>query len=134
MRSIAVLGVLVVFGCGGKEECKGSPAGTYATTFQERSGDCGAIPEQIENYNGTPGAAPEGCTDSGGPVPDSCDVAMNRRCNATLANGVAVVITLEGIVRFNEAGTQGNGIIEANVTAANGDSCHSTYNLTRKKL
>jgi hypothetical protein len=136
MNQIKALGLavaLMVGGCGEGDEPCGPRTGFYRVSYTARSGDCGAIPEQIVNLADTqPNTS---CVYRTIPVPDACRSEIDITCTETTADGTTAMSTLIGVVSWAPGGGRGSGIVTIDVKAKSAlDSCSGSYAVTYTKL
>jgi hypothetical protein len=136
----AVLSLTTVMdGCGSPDAGDGLCAqrsGTYKAQLTERSGTCGAIPEQIVTIDAQPVAPDPPCT--GGEIrysPNNCEVTnVNITCPE---NGVAPGASsiLNGKFTWSHDGSSGSGILTLVVKDSTGAVlCQSSYNAVDVRL
>jgi hypothetical protein len=113
--------------------------GTYTTTFAERDGTCGPIPEQIETIDEQPTEPAEPCTGSIDYSADNCRVTFDQTCPepglSELFSTPDVTSRFDGIVTWSENGASGSGVVQFVVMDAAGlILCQSTYDYLGTKL
>lgn len=126
--------VALVVGCGSEaaapaESC-GPRAGLYRATYVTRSGDCGAIPEAVINFDDP---APAGCTSKYPSDTASCRVMGDVTCPA---DGMPTSkVNVKGVTTWQPGGASGAGVVSFAITEASGKvACQGTYDVTYTKL
>ncbi len=109
-----------VVGCGDSNgDCK-KPDGTYLMTFNEQSGDCGRISNQIVQLDGF--AQPWGqCTGHHDISPDWCTIQINETCTED-----DFTMEFQGNLEWNKSGSHASGTWQ--ITASDSSHwCSSIY-------
>lgn len=114
--------------------------GTYIATYAVRSGNCGDIPERIEQVDQT--APPRDAGAEAGPSPcsadvtdsvDNCEVTYTSRCHSDgLEKGGSLVVS--GLSKWTTDGTLGTAVEGWTAIGAAGNTlCTGTYDLTIRR-
>lgn len=99
-------------------------------TFAERSGNCGAIPEQIVQFPAAGMAA--NCSGSATVSSDGCSSDLDVTCSDTPNN---ISVRQVGHYDYGADGLSGTGTIQATVHDLQGQFvCSSTYSVSIRKL
>lgn len=137
MRMVILVALSVWAGsCGGGSSgpCA-QRSGTYRLNFTERTGTCGAIPEQITTIDSEPTAPDAPCTGEIRYSMDNCEVTLvNIVCpQNTIAAGDTS--TENGKVTWSQDGASGNGQEQLVVKTSTGQiQCQSSYDLVGTRL
>lgn len=112
----------------------GQRTGTYLIQYEERSGTCGPIPEQIDTSTEQPTAIDPPCTGGISYSDDNCDVTYETSCPAN-GIGPGYSSTGRGKVTWDESGSSGSGTVQyvvyyPDMTIA----CQSTYDVVATRL
>lgn len=115
--------------------------GTYSAIYVVRDGDCGDIPERIEQVDqtappldaGTSDAGPPPCTATVTNSIDNCEITYSFRCKSDgLEKGGALAIT--GHSKWNMDGSYGTAVEEWTAIGAAGNTlCTGSYSLTVRR-
>lgn len=111
-------------------------SGTYRTSFTERTGNCGQIPEQIDTLDEQPASPPKPCTD--GEIrysKDNCEVTnIDITCpEEGIERGATSIVS--GKYRWSSDGGSGTG--EANFVVKDAQGlvlCQSSYDVVVTRL
>lgn len=137
MRHIVLLAVLIA-GCGSDAvptRARGSScaerSGLYSLKFSERSGTCGAMPEQVVSQGAAADGGMSACT-GGTTFPDTCTAEVDSTCPG--ATGYSV--TMRGRVEWSADGRSGTGVFQLLIarTADGWTECSSTYDAVYSRL
>jgi hypothetical protein len=152
MRSALALALLMLAGCSGSTSGSDEPrpapilvgsghgpcaarSGTFSETFAIRSGNCGAIPEQIVSIgqNSTPSGDAGACVRSVTESADNCEVTFSSRCpsDGVERGGTGV---LSGLAKWNAEGTYATAVEQVTALGADGHLiCTGTYDVTVRR-
>lgn len=139
-KSLAVVVALVVTtlgACASESPQPSGPcaqrAGSYITTYRERSGTCGDPGERITNLDAQPTAPPPECSGSITYSKDNCDVTYTGDCPEDgIVRGGRLRIT--GKSRWDVAGSFGTATEQWFAADASGRTlCQSTYDVTVRR-
>lgn len=138
--SPAIIALLLATSCGSSDS-NGSGVcsqrfGTYRTTYTERSGTCGAIPEQMFTVDVQPTTPPSPCTS--GEIrysSDNCEVTnINIVCPED-AIAAGATSTTNGKYTWNADGSRGVGEMTILIKDSAGLAiCQSSYNIVDTRL
>jgi hypothetical protein len=104
--------------------------GTYAATYVERSGTCGAISEEIVTLDEQPTEPEPPCTGEISYSSNNCRVTFESDCPAP---GIGAGYRMEstGVADWNATGNRGTAVVQVTVfNASDVVECRSTYDLT----
>ena len=108
--------------------------GTYSSVFAVRSGNCGAIPEQLETIDEQPTEPPAPCTGTIDYSTDNCEVTSEATCPAETL-GAGWTTTTELKANWNESGSHGTAITQFVVyDDAGAVVCQGTYDVAITQL
>lgn len=141
MRTAAYILFAALAGCSSSSSNTGSPGGggcakpngTYRATYTERSGNCGALTEQLIMYDPTqPPQFDPACTAHITESTDNCTVQANLSC-PTKTPGQTVALV--EIAHWNQSGTQATGESQVTLSSDAGQViCTSVYDMVIVKL
>jgi hypothetical protein len=128
---------VLALGCSSSVDDQGGPcsqrSGTYLTQYEERSGNCGPIPEQLQTITEQPTMPEAPCTGAIDYSEDNCSVTSSVVCPED-GLGAGWTSTVELKADWNESGSAGTAIVQFVVKdGAGGIVCQSTYNVTITK-
>lgn len=111
-------------------------SGTYRIAYTERSGNCGAIPEQMGTFDAQPTTPPPPCTS--GEIrysADNCEVTnINIVCPED-AVAPGATSTTNGKYTWNADGSRGVGEMTIMLKESSGlGICQSSYNVVATRL
>jgi len=135
MRTSGYIAIAVLAGCTHTvvdlSNCA-NRVGTYRLTFTARSGDCGAISEQIASLNDTkPIMVVPMCAAQESISNDHCAVTAEIMC-ATMSGGMEHDV---GVVRWSHDASSATGTVQITVTdKAGAQVCDGTYDLVEVRL
>lgn len=121
--------------CGGGSSAPPGPCavrtGSYRTSFVERSGNCGPVPEQV-SLQGSPSLA-AGCGSGSTLSADNCTLTLDLTCQNPTTGSALVE---KGVIHWSEDGAMGGGIVQSIISnaATRAIECESTYNVTYSRL
>lgn len=136
-RTIAVVAASVLAACGGSSEpCDfddaGKFTGSYLVSYDERSGDCGELPDAVVLI--TSGSTIEaGCViNSHAQDPEACTTDADLTCTDT---GTNVKLRVVGHLDAEPDGTKLTGVVTltANTLSTGAAVCTSTYGVTYRR-
>lgn len=126
MRTVKLLGLLFLVGCGGGGPCQ-DRSGTYVSRATARTGNCGAIAESVVTYSNSKPATATGCTGKQDLSGDNCRITSDISC----PNG-SDTAKMVGVVDWNQEGSSATGVMD--ITVDGPDSCHGTYDVTFARI
>jgi hypothetical protein len=137
--SSVIIAILLASSCGSGDSSPGicsQRSGTYRTAYTEKSGTCGAIPEQTGTFDAQPTAPLPPCTSgevrySG----DNCEVtSINIVCpEDAVATGATSTTNVK--CTWNADGSRGVGEMSILVKDSSGLAlCQSSYNVVVTRL
>lgn len=142
-KGVALFALVTIAACGGSGGSDEKPtvcterSGSYVERFAERSGNCGAIPEQVMMVNSEANARLQDelakCEYSTLPLDaKSCRVELDLKCPG--ADGYAVVT--RGVVDWSADASHASGIISMSLirTSDQWTECMGTYAVTINRL
>ncbi len=105
--------------------------GRYLVQFQELSGDCGAIPDQLATID-DPSALPVGCTFDAADGWSSDQCTLQRAYTCPLPDvGPNTFVTIDGsTAQQDEDGNVISGTVESTIVDGTLVLCRSTYKAT----
>jgi hypothetical protein len=130
----------LVFGCSAGDDATiamcAQRAGTYRVTYVERSGACGAFPEQLMTIDEQPTTAPPPCFS--GEIrysSNNCEVTnVDVHCPEP-GSGEGHTSMTNGKYTWNESGSRGEGTMQIVLRDAESRIlCQSTYNVIAVRL
>lgn len=111
-------------------ECA-APEGTYSKRYRERDGSCGRLTEDIVVFHHVTGwDVPKPCKGRAIGSSDMCEISLNYTCPASSGKGTSVFTKM---MRWDAGGTNAVGVEQWTISFANGQVCHSTYDVTYTK-
>ncbi len=110
------------------------PKGAYLQHLQERSGDCGAIDDQVQVFGTPPIETDLTCTGKQALSEDGCALTSQLKCVGT-GDLAGASSTFNGIVHWNTGGTLGKGTMSVTFDdKVYGTFCESLYDVTWTKI
>lgn len=133
MYRVAFVLALALVGCGEEEKDCAQRIGTYVTQFTQRTGNCGAAPEQVVTMTEQPRSVTAPCAGAISYSGDNCKMTFSALCPQDQI-GPGFKMQEEGTVNFNREGTRGTGVEQLILYDGNGALlCQGTYDLTWTK-
>jgi hypothetical protein len=134
MRRLILL--LVVAGCGGSggegatPDACGPRTGLYRAVYATRSGDCGALGENVASLDGA--ALPAGCVTKYPVDLTSCRVMFDVTC--PVEGKASTTSRIAGVTMWQPGGTVGSSLMSAEIRSSGALQCQGTYDVTYTKI
>jgi hypothetical protein len=127
--------LLCLSACASRSSAPGGPCaervGAYRLSYLERSGNCGALSEQIIVLGHSDAGADDPCKGPVTETDDACTVTVDVTCPNKASNAPDSVLEERGSVRWTKDGVKGSGVLQMLVTTREGvEICSSTYDVT----
>jgi len=133
-----ILLAAALLGCSSAGSTSSAPAncadrnGTFTMRYTQRSGTCGAIPEQVVMIKPGLTVPSADCPGEITTSNDNCAITSNVTCAADVNGNI---VTKKGKFTWDAAGAKGSGIVELMLTDKAGKLvCLSTYDVVTEKI
>lgn len=132
LRLLYLAAVLaLVTACSDGGPC-GDIVGTYSVTFDERSGSCGDVSEQIVVLDSRqPSSAAANCSGNQSQSQDKCTITSDIAC--TVPNEPGVRVEYRGKVEWDSDGDEAEGLMQVTIIEYGRTTCTGTYDVTYRR-
>lgn len=131
MRGWCAVAVVFLVGCSGAPQHCAARSGAYVLQLKQRTGNCGAVSDQVVIVSGSAQSEPpDGCTGGSQYTANNCDGDLDVTCPVKPSGTTRT----KGHVEWNADGSRATGIVQLTVFSPNGSvACDSTYDATYQR-